>query len=170
MFLKTDSSKFKFRLGFVDTEVALITTSNSKSFIASKLKLDAIRLELLLVCDALELNSLAILSAFSTVLLAMTMDLGCSFKRDGKMPRDAPPAPITKIDFSLMLCFLFTVKSFTSPTPSVQSPKILPLLLKSTFIAFVISALSEISSAKLRQSSLKGRVMLKPLPPSRKNE
>ena len=98
-----DSSKFKFWLGFVDTEVALITRSNSKSFIDSKLKLDAIRLELLLVCKALELNSSTILSAFSTVLLAMTMDLGCSFIRDGKIPRDAPPAPNTKIDFSFML-------------------------------------------------------------------
>ena len=74
-----DSSKFKFWLGFVDTEVALITRSNSKSFIDSKLKLDAIRLELLLVCKALELNSSTILPAFFFCPIGNDNGLGLFF-------------------------------------------------------------------------------------------
>ena len=62
-----------------------------------------------------------IFCAFSCVRLAITICIGCFWRRGKITPCTAPPAPITKILCPLMLIGWFSI-SRTSPTPSELSP------------------------------------------------
>ncbi len=86
------------------------------------------------------------------------------------MPLLAPPAPRIRTLLPVNLTLLLMTKSFTSPIPSVLSPRMDPTSCNARVLtALLICARPVLTSAYAQASSFSGIVQFKPLPPLAKN-
>ena len=111
------------------------------------------------------LNSSARSIALLAVRFTITSSAGCSANKGDNTPRAAPPAPINRIRLPFNTTWWLTVRSLTSPIPSVLSPYNLSFSNLMVFTAPARCALSLRSSTNAQASCLNGTVIFNPLPP-----